>query len=563
MFSWHPPVTAAASIWHTSAHAPIPECRQTPYVISLLHRHPIASTAVLLVVGIAVIFSVMVFLSQKTSEQMAEQYAENYIRSLNEFQAAYSSKIVSRLSGQGIHTASDYHADEASIPFPATFSIELAESLTNPETGIKTRLYSDFPFTSRQDGGPRDEFESLALSRLRFADDKSTPFIHYEDVDGRYSLRFAKAILMQDSCVACHNNHPESTKTDWKVGDVRGARSVTLPLDTASRVAQKGWAVTLAVMVTLALAGLGLIFLVVQALRASIDMMSRTNAAYSRFVPHEFLEYLHKQNIVDVELNDNVETQMTLLFSDIRSFTDLSEHMTPAENFRFVNEYLQVMGPIVRRNNGFIDKYIGDAIMALFDNVDDALQASVEMLQALEGYNASHLEAHGKPLSIGLGLHKGNVRLGTIGESGRMDGTVISDAVNLASRIEGLTKFYKVQCLISESVYRALDDPDKYLVRFIDKVRVKGKNVPVDLYEVYSANPPRLQAQKRIVQDDFEQATRLYAVKEFEKARELFEKVLDELPDDAASRSFIERCDRYAGKDLPADWDGAMEFDFK
>lgn len=124
-------------------------------LLQVLHRHPISSTAVLFVGGIAIIFAIMVFLSQKTNEEMAEQYEENYIGSLNEFQKQYSSKIVSRLGPHGIHTSSDYQNEEGSIPFPATFSIELAESLTDPGTGIETRLYSDFPFRSRTDGGPR------------------------------------------------------------------------------------------------------------------------------------------------------------------------------------------------------------------------------------------------------------------------------------------------------------------------------------------------------------------------------------------------------------------------
>jgi class 3 adenylate cyclase len=532
-------------------------------LLQILHRNPITSTAILFVVGIAVIFANMVYLSQKTNEEMAEQYAENYIRSLNEFQAQYSSKIVSRVTSHGIHTSSDYLNEEASIPFPATFSIELAEALTDPGTGIETRLYSDFPFASRKDGGPRDEFESLALTRLRFAEDKTIPFVSYEEVGGRYSLRYASAIIMQESCIPCHDSHPDSPKKDWVVGEVRGVRSVTLPLDAVSRVAHKGWAATLAVMVALALVSLGLIFLVVQALRTSIDMMSQTNAAYNRFVPHEFLQYLQKKNIIDVQLNDNVETQMTVMFSDIRSFTDLSEIMTPEENFRFVNEYLQVMGPIVRRNHGFIDKYIGDAIMALFDSADDAMNAAVEMLKALEDYNVEHMKIHTKPLSIGLGLHRGKVRLGTIGESGRMDGTVISDAVNLASRIESLTKFYGVQCLISETVYHRLSEFDRQFIRFVDKVKVKGKTVPVNIYEVYSANPVEIRTKKSLTQETFEEATRLFAVKEFARARELFKKVLEELPEDSASKSYILRCDRYINQGLPENWDGSLDFDFK
>jgi two-component system sensor histidine kinase ChiS len=251
------------------------------------------------------------------------------------------------------------------------------------------------------------------------------------------------------------------------------------------------------------------------------------------------------------------------MFSDIRSFTDLSEVMSPEENFRFVNDYLQMMGPIVRRHNGFIDKYIGDAIMALFENADDAMKAAVEMLKALEDFNVEHLKTHAKPLGIGLGLHRGKVRLGTIGESGRMDGTVISDAVNLASRIEGLTKFYGVQCLISETVYHRLSSADRQFIRFVDKVKVKGKSVPVNIYEDYSANPLEIQTKKRLTQETFEEATRLFAVKEFTRAKALFEKVLQELPEDSASKSYIRRCDRYVKKGLPEDWDGSLDFDFK
>jgi two-component system sensor histidine kinase ChiS len=316
-------------------------------------------------------------------------------------------------------------------------------------------------------------------------------------------------------------------------------------------------------MVTLALAGLGLIFLVVQALRASIDMMAQTNAAYNRFVPHEFLEYLNKKNIIDVQLNDNVETEMTVLFSDIRSFTDLSEVMSPEENFKFVNKYLHVMGPIVRRNHGFIDKFIGDAIMALFDNADDGMTAAIEMLKALADYNVEHQKTHHTPLSIGVGLHKGRVRLGTIGESGRMDGTVISDAVNLASRIEGLTKFYGVQCLISENIYHSLSAPDRHFIRYVDRVKVKGKRVPVRIFEEFSADPWEIQEKKRLTLGDFEEATRLFTVREFARAKALFEKVLQELPGDKASKSYIARCDHYAKQELPEDWDGALDFDFK
>jgi two-component system sensor histidine kinase ChiS len=144
-----------------------------------------------------------------------------------------------------------------------------------------------------------------------------------------------------------------------------------------------------------------------------------------------------------------------------------------------------------------------------------------------------------------------------------MDGTVISDAVNLASRIEGLTKFYGVQCLISENIYHSLSEPDRHSIRYVDKVKVKGKHVPVRIFEEFSADPLSIQDKKRLTLGTFEEATRLFAVKEFARAREMFEKVLEELPEDKASKSYIARCDRYASQELPDDWDGALDFDFK
>ncbi len=533
------------------------------HLLKILHRHPLWSTAILLLLGMALIFANMVFLAHKMKEDMAEHYAENYIQALNTIQSMYSSSVVARVQSHGVVANSDYKHNEGTIPFPATFSIELAEALTNPKTGITTRLYSDFPFTTRKNGGPHDEFESLALTTLRFAKDKEQPFARYEMVNGRYSYRYAKAIIMQQSCVDCHNTHPESPKKDWRVGDVRGVRTVTFPMDTANQQVNTGWTVTLIVMLAMSLFGMGLIFIIIQALRASIDTLSKTNTAINRFVPHEFLNYLNKQNIMDVQLNDNIETRMTVLFSDIRSFTELSEHMTPEENFKFVNDYLNVMGPVVRRNHGFIDKYIGDAIMALFDNADDAVNAALEMLTVLEAYNTEYLKNHNQPIRIGIGLHRGKVRLGTIGEHGRMDSTVISDAVNLASRIEGLTKYYGVPCLISEDVYRQLNDSSEIHTRYVDKVKVKGKNVPVNIYEIFSADESPACAQKLATQALLEEATKLYAVKEFNKALVLFYKVIAEFPDDMVTQSYILRCTQYVSDGVDKGWDGALNLDSK
>jgi class 3 adenylate cyclase len=226
------------------------------------------------------------------------------------------------------------------------------------------------------------------------------------------------------------------------------------------------------------------------AVRGTITDLKQTNLSIERFVPRAFLAIVGRPKIVDVELGDNKREEMSILFSDIRSFTTLSESMTPDENFAFINVYLERMGPVIRDYNGFIDKYIGDAIMALFKTADDALRAGLAMLDTLDQFNVGRRAAGQPPIAIGIGINTGSLMLGTIGERHRMDGTVISDAVNLAARVESLTKDYKVPLLISEHTWRQLADPNAYDIRPIDVVVVKGKTRPVAIFGVYQRDPP-------------------------------------------------------------------------
>ena len=217
------------------------------------------------------------------------------------------------------------------------------------------------------------------------------------------------------------------------------------------------------------------------------EKLKQLNDAYQRFVPYEFLNLLNKESVIEVQLGDYIEREMTILFADIRGFTTLSEGMTPKENFDFINNYLSQMEPIIDKYHGFIDKYIGDAIMALFPtNADDAVSCAIAMLTTLEAYNQT-CENHALPLRIGIGLNTGPLMLGTVGGKNRMDGTVIADAVNLASRVESLTKQYGTDLLITHHTYQALADTTRYQIRIIDRVIVKGKSEPITLYEIFDA----------------------------------------------------------------------------
>jgi len=278
--------------------------------------------------------------------------------------------------------------------------------------------------------------------------------------------------------------------------------------------------------------------------------LSHLNIAYGRFVPHQFIQLMDKQSVVDVKLGDHVEKEMSILFSDIRGFTSISEAMTPQENFDFINAYLSRMEPIIGRHHGFIDKYIGDAIMALFpSSVDHAVQAAVGMLMRLAEYNTTRGRPGRPVLKIGIGIHTGLLMLGTVGGENRMDGTVIADAVNLASRTEGLTKTYGTGMLITEQVYQRLQDASQYKIRVIDRVRVKGKTAEVTVYEVFDADPPAGVALKLQTLADFEAGFNHYHRQDVAQALSCFNRVLAINPEDKAAQVYLLRC-REAGAAL-------------
>ncbi|MEQ8973940.1 MAG: AAA family ATPase [Coleofasciculus sp. C1-SOL-03] len=271
--------------------------------------------------------------------------------------------------------------------------------------------------------------------------------------------------------------------------------------------------------------------------------LAELNQAYERFVPRQFLQFLNKDSIVDVQFGDNVQQKMSILFSDIRSFTTLSETMTPEDNFKFINAYLSRMEPAITDHNGFIDKYIGDAIMALFSGqADDAVKAGIAMLHQLRIYNQHRQNSGYPPIRIGIGINTGGLMLGTIGGVSRMDSTVISDAVNLASRIEGLTKYYQVPLLISHHTFSRLSDPTNYAIRLIDKVKVKGKSELVTVYEVFDADLPEIKAAKLATLQTFTEAWYFYNLKAFAEAKKRFAEVMRVNPQDQVANIYLNRC---------------------
>jgi class 3 adenylate cyclase len=301
-----------------------------------------------------------------------------------------------------------------------------------------------------------------------------------------------------------------------------------------------------------------------QKLKSYFQSLDNVNRANARFVPRQFLEFLGKESITDIQLGDQVQKEMTIMFSDIRDFTAMSETMTPKENFDFINNYLGYMEPVIRHNNGFIDKFMGDAIMALFpERSEDAINAAIEMRIKLLEYNEI-ISQFGKPsIDAGIGLHTGLLMLGIIGGEGRMDGTVISDAVNLAARLEGLTKVYGGSIIITEDTLIKLNDPSQYHFRFLDIVKVKGKKEAIYIFEIMDGEPEKIRNLKLSTKEDYNRALQAYKKKEFKDALKFLQNIEAVNPADKAVKIYIERCSHFIEKGVPAMWDGVESFDLK
>jgi len=232
--------------------------------------------------------------------------------------------------------------------------------------------------------------------------------------------------------------------------------------------------------------------------------------------------------------------EMTVFFSDIRGFTAFSEAMTPADLVTLLNRYFTPMAHIVRENEGMLDKYIGDAIMAFFNapidvenHAEKACTAAIEMIQHLELLNLE-LDKEGKPaIKIGIGLNTDSVIVGNMGSNDRFNYTVIGDGVNLASRVEGLNKNYRTSILITENTYKQIDQ--SFLCRKLEAVKVKGKDEAVVLYELMLNNERNVE-----IKNKFAEVLKLFEAQSFEASSKGFKEISDSY-DDAVSELFYEK----------------------
>lgn len=285
--------------------------------------------------------------------------------------------------------------------------------------------------------------------------------------------------------------------------------------------------------------------------------LSGLNQALTKFVPKAFLEAIGKSDIMGVRLGDHMYGEMSILFSDIRDYTTISETMTPEEVFGFTIGYQSRMTPLIREHYGFVQQYQGDAIVTVFPrSCEDALKAGIAIQKRVAAYNRERQEKHREPIQVGVGLHAGPLMVGVIGDDERWESGVPSDTVNTAARLEGLTKYYGVLIVVSETVIKGLHDPDRYPFRFLDTVQVKGKTTPLSVYEVFDADPVPVAESKLKAMSLFSEGQQHFFARNFSKAVKCFADVLTFLPADATTRQYFRRASKCLLEGVPENWEG-------
>ena len=275
-------------------------------------------------------------------------------------------------------------------------------------------------------------------------------------------------------------------------------------------------------------------------LEKSFEEKDRTEKFYYKFVPEKFREYLSKESFTDLALGDASSRELTVLFCDIRAFSINSEIMTTKENFAFVNTIYGKAGPIIREHNGFVDKYIGDAVMALFENADDAVKCGIDLYRAIVLDPETAKELKVSDINIGIGIHTGMAMIGIVGESERLSGTVISDTVNLSSRLESLTKQYKTAILVSKDTIDRLSDPDSLGLRYLGMIQVAGVNEVKGVYEVLDCLQEDIKKVRSENCPEFREAVRLFQMGRRDDARKALEKIDEEGRSDYVSKMYLD-----------------------
>jgi adenylate cyclase len=367
----------------------------------------------------------------------------------------YATNVVGRvLASPGpTQVVHNYETIPGAIPIPATLSLELGQVISEQQQNISYRFASDFPFKNR---APHvfDAFETNALAALRNNSNQRLADVSLSVFSDR--VRLIAPVLMGAACVACHNSHPESTKRDWKIGDVRGIQEITISQAFANNIFSFKY--LLAYFAFMAAAGFA--FIVVQRRQAAtiqaINAQLKTANEFLATLSTKISRYLSPQiykSIFSGQKDVTIHTErkrLTIFFSDIKDFTATTERLQPEQITLLLNEYFTEMSNIALKHGGTIDKFVGDAILIFFGDPDSkgeaedakaCLRMATEMQSRLAELNVKwRNEGIEQPLRVRIGINTGFCNVGNFGSADRMDYTIIGAEANLAARLQSIAE---------------------------------------------------------------------------------------------------------------------------
>lgn len=458
--------------------------------VEFFNKQTVASLLFLLLAGVLVAALNMVSLSSELINTQALQSSFLYANALQNARTYYSETVVKKLKNQDFVKIDHDHIDKLdTVPIPATFLIDLGERISKENLGVSVRLFSDYPFAFRQLPKPRDPFDRDAIAFLSKNPDK--PFTRITTLNGKRTFRYAQADIMKASCVACHNSHPQSTKRDWKVGDVRGVLEVSSSIDTLLQQNRKGLTSTILMLTgLLGLAGVGVWIVFNRLKKVSVELehkvkirtqeLSSANQSLSteQEKSKNLLRNILPESIVgrlqggEKDISDAFAS-VSILFADIVNFTPLSQEVTPSELVVILNRIFSQFDDLSEKHGLEKIKTIGDAYMVasgLPERREDHAELIADMALSMQEVIHAIGSDLNRPLDIRIGINSGPVAAGVIGKR-KFTYDLWGDTVNVASRMESHAVDGTIQ--VSESTYQLLKD--KYLFEDRGTIYIKGK----------------------------------------------------------------------------------------
>lgn len=290
------------------------------------------------------------------------------------------------------------------------------------------------------------------------------------------------------------------------------------------------------------------------------EFINKYRCASDKFVPILFLKNLGLNNITEVKLSGIKKDGMSILYLSIRSFFDMEEAKIPHDGFELINQLLGIMGQIIRMNDGFVSQSFGANLLAVFPkNAGDALVSAIEIRKEILRLNLSRNEQGKDTIDISIGIHKGSIMMGIIGDSERMEASVVSYVVNQANEMKKLTRKLGASILVSKNVIEDMRDSQQYKNRFVGKVNV---GEVLEVYDIFEGEENGAERVKEDTRELFDEGVSLYLSGKFYNARRSFVEVIKKNRDDVAAKIYFFECDKlnekYPSNELPKDWDGTL-----